>query len=146
VAILRNSAQVDSIDFVRALLNLGQIYLERHKYEAAGVLFAEAIARLDNSSDAPDLEVAHALDGLAIADVLRGYNAEAEPLCKRALGILEKSSPPDYTHLVIALAAYARVLRNTNRIAQAEILETRAMVYKAKLKSKPQPALGLNLN
>jgi tetratricopeptide (TPR) repeat protein len=146
VAIWKKSAPVNSNNYLRTLQNLGQIYLEQHKYEKAGALFAEALTEWDNSSGASDLDVAHALGNLAVADVLRGYYAEAEPLCQRALGILEKSSPLDYTRLVIALLAYARVLRNTNRIAQAEILETRAMVYKAKLKSRPEPAFDRSLN
>jgi tetratricopeptide (TPR) repeat protein len=94
----------------------------------------------DTSSGGAELDVAHALNGLAVADLHRGYYAEAEPLCERALGILEKVAPPDYADLVITLAAYARMLRKTNRIAQAEIFETRAMVYKAKLQGKPRPA------
>jgi len=38
--------------------------------------------------------------------------------------------------LVLALKLYARVLQSTRRFAQAELLETRAMVYAAKLKNK----------
>jgi hypothetical protein len=47
---------------------------------------------------------------------------------------LEKSSPPNYPALIQALTNYALVLDKTKRKAEAELLETRAMVYRAKLK------------
>jgi len=73
---------------------------------------------------------------LAAADVFRGYYAEAEPFCQRALGMLEKSSPPDYPGLIDAAKVYAMLLSKTKRQAQAELLETKAMVYAAKMKDK----------
>jgi hypothetical protein len=73
---------------------------------------------------------------VAMTDLARGYYAEAESPCKQALGILEKSSPPDYPALIEALVNYARVLGKTKRKAEAELLETRAMVYRAKLQEK----------
>jgi hypothetical protein len=73
---------------------------------------------------------------LAAADVFRGYYAEAEPLCQRALGILEEALPPDYPALIDAMKVYVLLLSKTQRKAQAELLETKAMVYSAKMKSK----------
>jgi len=88
------------------------------------------------------------LSKVARADLARGYYAEAESPCKRALGILEKASPPDYPVLIEALENYARVLEKTKRKAEAELLETRAMVYRAKLqenKVRNQPGLSAQL-
>jgi hypothetical protein len=73
---------------------------------------------------------------LAATDVFRGYYQEAEPLCQRALGMLEKSSPQDYQALIYAMKVYAVLLTKTQRQAQAELLETKAMVYAARLKNK----------
>ena len=86
-------------------------------------------------------DVARGLNKVAMADLARGYYDEAESPCKRALGILERSSPRDYPALIEALVNYAWVLEKTKRKAEAELLETRAMVYRAKLqenKSKNQ--------
>ena len=74
---------------------------------------------------------------------MRGYYAEAEPLCQRALGILEKPSPSDYPRLVEALRVYAYLLEKTNRHAQAELLETKAMVYTAKVKNGSKSDIAL---
>jgi len=79
--------------------------------------------------------VARSLSKVAMTDMARGYYAEAESPCKRALGILEKSSPPDYPELIQALVNYAWVLEKTKRKAEAELLETRAMVYRAKVQA-----------
>jgi hypothetical protein len=80
--------------------------------------------------------LAHVLTGLAAADVFRGYYVEAEPFCQRALGILERSSPPDYPALIFAAKVYVLLLSKTQRQAQAELLESKAMVYAAKMKNK----------
>jgi hypothetical protein len=48
-----------------------------------------------------------------------------------------KSSPRDYDYLVLidALKTYAWMLEKTRRKAEAELLETPAMVYLAKLRA-----------
>ena len=61
---------------------------------------------------------------------------KAEPFCQRALSILENSSSLDYPKLVDAVSLYALLLSKTNRTAQAELLETKAMVYAAKIKNQ----------
>jgi hypothetical protein len=65
--------------------------------------------------------------------VARGFYSQAESSCARALAILEKVSPHDYPSLIQTLNTYALLLVKTNRKAEAELFETRAMVYKAKL-------------
>jgi len=82
------------------------------------------------------------LVGSALADMLRGYYTEAEPSCQRAMAILEKSSPRDYRALAQVSKVYAWLLQKTNRKAQAEVLETKAMVYTAKSKDKPNKELA----
>jgi hypothetical protein len=114
-------------------------------------LFAEALTIKENSLGEQNPDLAHVLTLLAETDIFRGYYREAEPFCQRALGILEKSSPPDYASiiyamkvyavvlaktLIYAMKVYAVVLAKTQRQAQAELLETKAMVYAAKMKNK----------
>jgi hypothetical protein len=63
----------------------------------------------------------------------RGFYAQAESTCSHALAILEKVSPHDYASLIQTLNTYTLLLVKTNRKTEAELFETRAMVYKAKL-------------
>jgi len=113
---------------------LGVLYFDQRKYDEAGALFERAVTVKEKLLGQEHPEVARALSKLAMADLARGYYAEAESPCQRALGILEKSSPRDYPALIGALTQYAWVLQKTKRKAEAELLETRAMVYRAKLK------------
>jgi hypothetical protein len=47
-------------------------------------------------------------------------------------------SPPDYATLIDTVKIYAVLLTKTQRKAQAELLETKAMVYAAKMKDRFQ--------
>jgi tetratricopeptide (TPR) repeat protein len=109
------------------------LYLDNKKYDEAGALFERAVAIKAELLGPDHPGVAKALTKLAIADLARGLYAEAESPCERSLEILEKTSPPDYPALIDALGSYAFLLEKTKRKAQAELLETRAMVYRAKL-------------
>jgi tetratricopeptide (TPR) repeat protein len=126
--------ELRSQDFAQTLENLGTLYFDQRKYDEAGALFKQAVTVEEQSLGPEHPNVARALGKVGRADFARGYYAEAESPYKRALGILEKSSPPDYRALIEALANYAWVLEKTKRKAEAELLETRAMVYRAKLK------------
>jgi hypothetical protein len=72
---------------------------------------------------------------VAIAEVAGDRYAEAEPLYQRSLAILEDSSPPNYPVLIEVLDSYALLLIKTERKAEAELVGTRVMVYRAKLKN-----------
>jgi tetratricopeptide (TPR) repeat protein len=122
------------LNFAQTLQNLGVLYFDQRKYDEAGALFERAVTIKEQSLGKENPEVANGLGKVAVADVARGYYAEAESPCKRALGILEKSYPLDYAALIEALTHYAWVLEKTKRKAEAELLETRAMVYRAKLR------------
>jgi hypothetical protein len=65
-----------------------------------------------------------------------GHEANAEPACQRALSILEKTSPPDYPNLIDALNTYALLLLKTKRKAEAELVQTRIMVYRARWENR----------
>jgi tetratricopeptide (TPR) repeat protein len=131
--IWKKTPQLRSQDFAQTLENLGMLYFDRHRYDEAGALFRQAVTVEEQSLGKEHPVVAHSLSKVAIADLAGGHYDEAESPCKRALSILEKSSPPDYSALIEALRNYAWLLEKTKRKAEAELLETRAMVYSAKL-------------
>jgi hypothetical protein len=58
--------------------------------------------------------------------------AEAEPLFKRALAILEKALGPEHPNVATVLENRASLLRNMGRPEEAPALEARAMAIRAK--------------
>jgi hypothetical protein len=82
--------------------------------------------------DHPDVALVFAT--LATLYMKRSAYEEAESACQHALDILGRSSSPDYPDLIRVLNIYAALLSKTNRKAQAELLETRAMTYKAEFR------------
>ena len=64
-----------------------------------------------------------------LAELLQATNrlAEAEPLYRRALAILEKSLGSDHPNVATALNNLALLLQATNRLAEAEPLYRRAL-------------------
>jgi tetratricopeptide (TPR) repeat protein len=129
------ASQAQTLNYAQTLQNLGVLYFDLQKYDEAGALFDRAATIKEHLLGKDDPDVADALIKVACSTLARGYYAEAESPSQRALSILEKSSPPNYTALIQALTNYAVVLEKTKRKAEAELLETRAMVYRAKLKN-----------
>ena len=128
------ASQTQTFDYAQTLQNLGVLYFDLGKYDEAGALFDRAATIKEHLLGKDHPRVADALIKAAGASLARGYYADAESPSRRALSILEKSSPPNYTALIQALTNYAVVLEKTKRKAEAELLQTRAMVYRAKLK------------
>ena len=68
----------------------------------------------------------------------QGRYAEAEPLHKRSLAILEKALGPEHPNVATSLENYAALLRETGRTAEADKLEARAKAIRDKrAKEKP---------
>ena len=78
------------------------------------------------------MDVGRNLNDLATAELARSHYDEAELSCLRAIIILESSSPRNYQDLIDALDNYSWLLEKTKRHAQAELVQTRIMVYRAK--------------
>ena len=65
--------------------------------------------------------------------------AEAEPLFKRALAIVEKALGPQHPDVVTSLENYAALLRKTERTTEATKMEARAKAIRAR-HAKENPA------
>ena len=76
------------------------------------------------------------LYGLALLYSSQGKYAEAEPLYKRILAIVEKTSGAGHPMVAVVLEYYARLLRKMNREAEAADLESRAKEIRAKAGKK----------
>ena len=61
-----------------------------------------------------------------------GNYAEAEPLYRRALTIVEKALGPEHPNVATTLENYAALLRETGRADEAGEMEARAKAIRAK--------------
>ena len=77
-------------------------------------------------------EVATSLNNLAELYRDQGHYAEAEPLFKRSLAIVEKALGPEHPNVAQGLENYAALLRQTARADEAERMEARAKAIRAK--------------
>ncbi len=62
----------------------------------------------------------------------QGRYGDAEPLLKRALAIWEKALGPEHPNVATSLENYAKLLRKTERDAEAEELEARGKAIRAR--------------
>ncbi len=72
------------------------------------------------------------LNNLASLYDAQGRYAEAEPLNKRALAILEKALGPEHPYVAQGLENYAALLRNIGHSVEANKMEARAKEIRAK--------------
>ena len=75
--------------------------------------------------------VAGSLNNLAGLYRTQGQYAQAEPLYKRSLAILEKALGPDHPSVAMSLENMAALYRKTDRKGEAEALEKRAAAIRA---------------
>lgn len=72
------------------------------------------------------------LNNLALLYHAQGNYAEAEPLYKRSLAIVENALGPEHPNVATALENYSELLRETNRETEAAEMEARATAIRAK--------------
>ena len=75
--------------------------------------------------------MATSLNNLAALYQTQGHYAQAEPLYRRSLAILERALGPDHPDVATSLENLAALYRATQRIAEAEKLEERAARIRA---------------
>jgi tetratricopeptide (TPR) repeat protein len=76
--------------------------------------------------------VATSLNNLAGLYDTQGQYGKAEPLYQRALAIFEKALGPEHPNVVTVLENYALCLRAIHRSQEADLLESRAKMIRAK--------------
>jgi tetratricopeptide (TPR) repeat protein len=84
-------------------------------------------------------DVATSLDNLANLYGTQGLYAEAEPLYKRSLAVVEKALGPKHPYLATILEKYADILRKIGREADAVKLEGQAQkIHNKHVREKPE--------
>ena len=107
-------------------------YADAEKHRAEQIKAAEKFG--------PDnILLAQGLDELAAVYFVQGRYAEAEPLFKRALAIVEKVKGPEHPDVALALANLATVYEAQGRYADAEPPYVRALAIWEKAKGPEHP-------
>lgn len=114
------------------------------RYSEALPLAQGLVASLEKSNNSRDL--AAALNNLGQIHANQGHDDQAEPLYKRAIAILEKSSGLDTALIAPELNNLAALYQRQARFAEAEPLFRRALAIREKALSREHPDVGQSLN
>jgi CHAT domain-containing protein/Tfp pilus assembly protein PilF len=114
------------------------------KYNEALPLAQTMVA--DQEKRPPSRDLAGALNNLAEVYSGMGRDAEAEPLYKRALGVMEKSGGLDSVDMAPELTNLAALYERQSRYAEAEPLFKRALALREKARPPGHPDIGQSLN
>jgi tetratricopeptide (TPR) repeat protein len=107
------------------------VYVEEGKFDQAEPLLTLSLDSMQRSLGPIHPDVAQVYATLAKLYLKRGAYDQSESYCQDALDILGKTSQRNYPALIAVLSTYVTVLLHTNRRAQAELFQTKAMTYKA---------------
>ena len=94
-------------------------------------LFLAALGEADGFGP-QDPRLATSLNNLATVYHSEGKYAEAEPLYRQSLAIIEKILGPEHRHVATSLENYAALLRKTKRNHKAAKMEARAKAIRMK--------------
>jgi CHAT domain-containing protein/Tfp pilus assembly protein PilF len=114
------------------------------KYAEALPLAQAMVAQLEKGP--PNRDLAGAINNLAQVYGDLGRDAEAEPLYKRALAIMEKSGGLDSADIAPELNNLAALYQRQLRYAEAEPLFKRALAIREKALGAAHPDVGQSLN
>jgi class 3 adenylate cyclase/tetratricopeptide (TPR) repeat protein len=122
------------------------IYLwARGEYGASEQFCTRALAIAQNALGEDHIDVARALNNLAVLYMERGRFIEAEPLVTRALAIREKAFGADDPSVARALHNLALVYMETGRYAGAESIHARVLAIREKAFAPNHPEIVLTL-
>lgn len=113
-------------------------------YAEALPLAQAMVTSLEKTTNARDL--AGALNNLAQIRADQGHDDEAEPIYKRAIGLMETSTRLDSVEVAPVLNNLAALYQRQGRFAEAEPLFKRALVVREKSLPRDHPDVGQALN
>jgi tetratricopeptide (TPR) repeat protein len=104
-----------------------------------------ALAHAPDEGDAAE-KTAYLLSQYALHLRARANYAEAEPLCRRALHVLEVMLGPEHPDVASGLNNLAMLLQDINRLAEAEPLIRQALAISEKALGPDHPTVAARLN
>jgi serine/threonine protein kinase len=123
LAIKEKALGKDHPDVANSLNNLALVFDEEKRYSDSEPLYKRALEIREKSFGPNHPEVAKSLENLALLYVIEGKNAKAEECFKRGLSICEKVHNSDPKLIKEISIEYAKLLRQTGRVKEAEKLE-----------------------
>ncbi len=88
----------------------------------------------------------HLMNALGLLTQSKARYDDAEPLCRRALAIAERSYGPDHPNVAVHLNDLASLLQDTNRLSEAEPMYRRALAIDEKSYGPNHPNVARDLN
>jgi len=144
---LRSAQRLNVPEALRTALrnNLAGLHHSLGDDRRARRLYQDALAQAERQHGAESTAVATVLNNMAELERSAGNLAAAEPLFRRALGILESQSPRSGA-LVSLLANTAECLRQVGKIEEAGEMSSRALSLAEALPDMDPAALGVLFN
>ena len=105
---------------------LGLLQEAQEHYDEAEISYQHSVRVKEAVFGSDDFEVTAPMANLALLYHSQKQYEKAGALYPRLLHIYEKTQSPDHPHVVKLLDMYADILRKTNRIQEAQVLEGRA--------------------
>src|SRR5262245_36650309 len=119
--------------------------LQQGRLEEAAQLFSVAIREAEKFGP-EDYRLAQSLNGLAETYRQQEKFAEAEPLYRRLLPILEKAVGPEHTNVAISLNNLAETYRLQKKYAEAEPLYRRSLAILERTLGRDHSNVATSLN
>ena len=132
--------------YVRQMLAAAGIDDEAAHWSTIERLYENLLDRQDHDLEENHDAVATTLNNLAGLYLEQGKDAEAEPLCKRALEILEAALGPSHPHVGTTLNNLAELYRAQGKVAEAEPLCKRALEIREAALGPSHPHVAQALN
>jgi tetratricopeptide (TPR) repeat protein len=127
------------------LNNLARLCLDLEKYDEVEQ-FSKRALTISEGVSPQHPEVARSLNNLADIHAIQGHYAQAEPLYRQALTILEEAFGPEHPEVAYALSHLGNLCFRQARYAEAEALHRRAIAIVQKNPGKRDSVLASSLN
>ena len=121
-------------DTASSLGSLALLYEKQRNYVEAESLYKRALAIYEKQFGPGHINVAKAQLDLAGLYYIQGQYTKAEPLYRQGLTVLEKELGANHSSVADTLVDYAALLRKVNRTKEAEKMEARIKMIRAKQK------------
>ncbi len=117
-----------------------------HEQQTMGKAYLESFENWSRASLWQDSRLSYAASQLGSFLLHAAQYAEADPLLRRSLEIMERSLGKDHPEVAIRLSNLAQLLKDTNRLAEAEPLMRRSLEIVERSFSKDHARVAIPLN
>jgi tetratricopeptide (TPR) repeat protein/transcriptional regulator with XRE-family HTH domain len=131
----------DHLEVANRLSNLAEVYRKQEKFDEAEPLCQRALAIIRTTVGPEHPEMMYPLNRLAVLYYTREKYIQAAPLYQQTLLLMEKILGPEHPDTARVLWGYAQVIKKLGREDEAQELERRFDLIKAKYVQNPKKYL-----